>query len=636
MKGHGKPLARVGVGDRLYFLRRNGRVGVGPAEIGITRRRIAMFIAIRRQVSQRQSRRRPGGAGLRLETLEDRYLPSTVTVTNLSDHDPGSLRDALAQTVDGDTIEFAPDVRGVIMLTGTELSVTHGVSVFGPGAAQLAVSGGAASRVLTVAARTSVFLSGLTIRGGQLTPTGTDTAEGAGIDNHGHLTLSGCVVTGNTIAGSSNSTADGAGIFNDSALTVVGGSIAANSANGDVSFGGGVYNGSGLVTLVDCTVSGNAAGGIGGGQGGGVYSRGSSSVLTRCTLSGNSTSRPSGGGGGFYIDSGTAALADCTVTNNGGAAGAGVYNGGGTLTLSDCTLAGNSGDFPGGAGGGVYNAGTTELIACTIAGNVLTGAGVQGGGLFHAGGNLTLTACIVTGNAAPGSGSDGGGGLFIVPNQGYVHLVNTIVAGNSTGTEGPDVFGTVVSVGHNLVGVTDGSSGWVDSDLTGSADAPLDPLLGSLGNYGGPTQTIPLLPGSPALNAGDSSLLGIPDQRGVVRGGGVNIGAFQATASMLALAAPATVTAGTPFNVTVTALDPYRQVAVGYTGTVDLQSTDPMAPDLGSHAFTLDDGGVYTFAGVTLYTVGSQSLLASDGSISGQFDLTVGPGPRRWAWIYVG
>ena len=71
---------------------------------------------------------------------------------------------------------------------------------------------------------------------------------------------------------------------------------------------------------------------------------------------------------------------------------------------------------------------------------------------------------------------------------------NTIVAKNTAGTSGPDAFGTVVSKGNNLVGKTDGSSGWVGSDLTGTIASPLDPLLAPLGNYGGPTQTMPCCP----------------------------------------------------------------------------------------------------------------------------------------------
>jgi hypothetical protein len=562
-----------------------------------------------------------------LETLEGRHLPSVLTVTNLSDGDPGSFRDELAKAQAGDLIDFAPDVRGTITLSTGELDIGQSVSITGPGADQLAISGGAASRVFEVSAGTNVYLSGLTITGGRLTPTGTNTATGAGIDNHGTLTVTGCVVTGNTIAGGSKATGKGGGIFNDGNLTVIGGSVSNNSVAGDTGFGGGIWNGTGALVVLDTTIANDHAGGIGGGEGGGVYSAGGTAILTGCTLSGSVTDRPGGGGGGLFVASGTATLTNCIITDNSGAGGAGIHNEG-NLTVTGSTLWGNHANFPGSSGGGLYSlGGTADLISSTVAGNVLMGTGANGAGISNFRGIVTLTGCTVAGNATPGTGADGGGGLSS-GSEGSIRLLNTIVAANSSGFGAVDVSGPVVSLGHNLVGVIDGSSGWGDNDLTGTADAPLDPLLGPLGDYGGPTPTMPPLVGSPVLDAGDPALLGTPDQRGVSRGGGVNIGAFHATAALFVLNSPTTVIAGEPFDVTVTTLDPYGQVAVGYTGNVDLNSTDPDASYLGSHTYTLGDGGVYTFAGVTQYTEGPQTLYATDGLIVGQFDLTVIPGNR--------
>src|SRR5207244_1350030 len=92
-------------------------------------------------------------------------------------------------------------------------------------------------------------------------------------------------------------------------------------------------------------------------------------------------------------------------------------------------------------------------------------------------------------------------------------FINTIIAGNTASNRGPDVGGTannpqsVTSSGNNLIGKTDGSTGWIGSDLTGTIASPLNPLLSSLGNYGGPTQTLALLPGSPAIDAGNNALI---------------------------------------------------------------------------------------------------------------------------------
>jgi len=118
------------------------------------------------------------------------------------------------------------------------------------------------------------------------------------------------------------------------------------------------------------------------------------------------------------------------------------------------------------------------------------------------------------------------------------------------------------------------------------------------------------LSGSPALNAGDLGLLGTADQRGVVRRGGVNIGAYQASASAFVLSAPAKVTAGEPFDLIVTAVDPFGQVAAGYTGTVTFGTIDPdpgvVLPT--DYTFTPADAGVHTFSDITLVTCGQQAI----------------------------
>ncbi len=112
---------------------------------------------------------------------------------------------------------------------------------------------------------------------------------------------------------------------------------------------------------------------------------------------------------------------------------------------------------------------------------------------------------------------------------------NTIVAGNTAISGSSDVYGTVHSGGsnnptggHNLIGKQGGSSGWGRTDLTGTAATPINPLLGPLGFYGGPTQTMPLLPGSPAIGKGVSLNGYLPnDQRGFAVNAARDVGAFQ-------------------------------------------------------------------------------------------------------------
>src|SRR5262249_52476486 len=152
---------------------------------------------------------------------------------------------------------------------------------------------------------------------------------------------------------------------------------------------------------------------------------------------------------------------------------------------------------------------------------------------------------------------------------------------------------------------------YADTDLLN-----FDPLLGPLQNNGGPTQTMSLLAGSPALNAGDAAFLGTADQRGVVRSGGVNIGAYQASASAFVLTAPATTTAGPPFAVPLKAVAPFGQTALGYTGRVTFSSADPYGATLpADYTFAAADHGVHLFPGVaTLYTAGTWDVTASDTS----------------------
>jgi uncharacterized repeat protein (TIGR01451 family) len=417
------------------------------------------------------------------------------TTTSGSTSDPGllDLRQAVnlanvlatSDTITFDSTVFATPQTITLLGTQLELSDTTGTETIAGPAAGVTVSGAGASRVFQVDGGVTASLSGLTITGGSTSGNG----GGVYLDNGGTATLTDCTVTG-------------------------------NSGN----FGGGLANYAGMLTLSGCTVSGNTAST----SGGGVSSpgRGSTTTMTYCTVSGNFATS----GGGVYDGlRDTLVLTNCTISGNStigvvGTGGGGVTTSGDTDTMTNCTISNNSSN---GEGGGFFiNNGhsfSTTLTNCTISGNT---SGNAGGGLMNYG-NLTLFNCTLSRNTASGEG----GGLYIDYGPTSPHPVvtfgNTIVAGNSTGTSGPDVFGSVVSQGNNLIGKTDGSSGWVASDLTGTIASPLDPLLASLAYYGGPTQTMALLPGSPAIGGGMSTGTPPTDQRGAPRGSVVDIGAFQ-------------------------------------------------------------------------------------------------------------
>jgi hypothetical protein len=206
--------------------------------------------------------------------------------------------------------------------------------------------------------------------------------------------------------------------------------------------------------------------------------------------------------------------------------GAGIHNVSSTLTINNSTVSGNTiaGNLthPNVCGGGILNyIGTLVINNSTISGNVARGYGQgngTGGGIANLG-SLTINNSTISGNSA----SDGGG------ISGGATLQNSIIANNSGGNCGSGV----VSRGYNLS--SDGTCNFHQSGDRNNTN----PKLGQLGNYGGPTQTIPLLSGSPAIDAGNpsgckdgSGHLLTTDQRGMPRPdhedtGGCDMGAFE-------------------------------------------------------------------------------------------------------------
>jgi len=285
--------------------------------------------------SRRRPTRRPASR-LCVEALDDRCLPSTFTVTNLLDSGAGSLRAAVAAAnanPGADSIDFA--TTGNITLTSGRLNITDSLTLNGPGASALTVSGNQASRVFDITGAPTVTIAGLTVANGL-----TYGSPGGGISvAGGTVTLANCTVSGNSANGDY--------------------SQAFNGINGPKGLGGGLYVAGGTLTLDQCTVTGNYAwggtgfndygtlggyGGYGGdGSGGGLYIRGGMVHVNQCTISGNHAEGGSGGVG-YSGDSNGGIGGD-----GGWGIGGGVYVAAGGVDFSQSTLTGNT--AIGGAGG---------------------------------------------------------------------------------------------------------------------------------------------------------------------------------------------------------------------------------------------------------------------------------------------
>ena len=293
---------------------------------------------------------------------------------------------------------------------------------------------------------------------------------------------------------------------------------------GSAGIGGGIYN-LGTVTVNDCTFMGNNAQ-----DGGGIHNRqGSTLNVSNCIFSGNSATLTHGGG--IYNDGGTLNVDNSFFSGNtAGNSGGAIENGwAGVATVRNSTFANNS---SGAYGGGISNWQTGALIVInsTFSGNcvILWGGGIstlhystlsisnstfydnsaqvdRGGGVYNwHGTTVNITNSSFFGNRA----GQYGGAIESYSDNGPLTIKNTIVANS---VSGENCSGTITDGGGNL--------SYPDTTCPG---INADPLLGPLQNNGGPTETMELLPGSAAIDAGiDATCAADPvnnlDQRGVTR-----------------------------------------------------------------------------------------------------------------------
>jgi hypothetical protein len=505
------------------------------------------------------------------------FQPKPTLVTTLQDNEVGSLRWCINNAPSGSTIKFAQGVSGTIELTGGDLVFAGGkqLTIAGPGANQLAISGGNLNANIRVSEGAMVTISGLSLKNsetivdaflfnqgiltvansvisGNKTASGT-TSFGGGIDNleTGTLTVANSVISNNSSIGDQNGT--GGGIDNEGKLTVIHSTFTNNKASGSNGFGGGIANFStGTLTVTTSTFTNNkASGSTGKGQGGGIENEGKLTVI-HSTFSNNSAGGSNGLGGGIYNHStGTLTVANSVISNNlsisdqkGG--GGGIYNAG-TLTLSSSTVSNNYVGGSNGYGGGIDNRGKLTVASSLLSYNTASGStgNGQGGGIENNDGSLTVVNSTFTNNKASGYQDGYGGGIDnyqssviirfctiysntskegggISPdstNGSQTNISNSIIAANSA-QDGPDISGTLISGGYNLIENVAGAKGLnarTDRQVN-LADLKINPTLG---NNGGPTQTLALLPGSPAIDAVPLDACHVngitTDQRGMMR-----------------------------------------------------------------------------------------------------------------------
>lgn len=526
--------------------------------------------------------------------IEDSIMSNIITVTSNANSGSGSLREAIASAQSGDTIQFAASLANqTITLTSGQLDISKNLIIDGAGAPGVTISGNNTYRIFEVkgvgmsfTVQNLTLANGFTQGEGAAILTGSTGSLAIGSGTISTLTVENVAFNNNVASAGgaifgefrsditvSNSTFDGndgtAGtstrsnrgersggaiaVYNESTLTVTNSEFTNNSG-----INGGAIN-SLLSTLTvenstfinNDTTAGASLSSIPGedrGYGGAIYTDGAS-AFTNDNLGGTITIRNSqfdgnigaGQGGGLYLYAyppDNVIIEDNTIINNqvildakGDAFGGGLRLGNSALTINDTTFANN----------------VAEL---------------QGGGLW-VGENapVTITNSTFSGNRADDSAGDGLGGAIAVYNQisNTTNIVNTTFANNFAGAYAGAIFSVnqpitvensifddntagnpfnikqqtnrqLIDGGNNLQYPAKLTSNPTDVNVTANITIA-DPLLGPLQDNGGSTLTHALLPGSPAINAGNNTGVPSTDQRGLDRDAIPDIGAYEFSAT---------------------------------------------------------------------------------------------------------
>ena len=568
---------------------------------------------------------------------------------NLANVTPG------ANTIQFDSTRFATAQQ--ITLTGGEIAFSDSAltTILSP-AAGLTISGNHLTRVFEVQNGAATNLIGLNIVGG------TADQGGGVFINAGYATLTNCSLSGNTSTGfgggglyainstvgmsdcivNDNSGANGGGVLTfSSSLNLSNVSVTDNTS---AYFGGGIYSSASTMTMVGGAIRSNHAGDSGGGvwnsgtltlnntiiqgnftntNGGGVYNAGASHVFGG-SISGNSAGGQ--GGGLFNFNSSTVNLSTLDLSENSSALeGGGILNNG-IATVKSSSVSRNRSV----TGGGVFSNGITNFVDSTADSNVAT---TNGGGIYIHSGKTTFTNSTISRNVAVYGGgvelfkgealltnvtssgntaTNKGAGFY--GDSGIALLKNTIFWGNTIGDSASDIHLDQASIygSYNLIGT--GGAGGLVNGTNGNQVGVASALLAPLGFYGGPTATMPLLPGSPAIDAGTSTDATVNDQRGSTRTGGVDIGSFESSGFTIAMTSPSRQQA--LIN---------NRFSVPLTGSV--RGNNPLEPVTGGLVkFTgpaIDAGAMISSNNVTIALDGSVMTDVTANTIAGSYTVSL-------------
>lgn len=425
-------------------------------------------------------------------------------------------------------------------------SLNSNISINGPGASLLTVrrDNSAGNIGVFFVGGGTVTLSGMTI---------SNASQGHGIFVSGGPTLNitNCVVTGNAAG-----TLGGGALYSSSTgpINITNSTFSSNSASGGeggairqdgtgaLNINGSIFSGNsatnlgclhnnntGTMNVTNTFITGNTAQFDAGGINNGNNGPGTLNV-TNSIISNNTAGNVAGGikNGG----NGVVTIVNSTIDNNTALTGGGIFNvTTGTINVTRSTISNNTSSS--GSGGGIFNdRGTINVTNSTLSTNHATGVGGAIAFInFNGQGTGNITASTITGN---NSGTGGGVG---VQAPGPVTLQNSIISGNTAFNPSPNISGTFISGGYNLIGNNAGGTmAATTGDQIGTSGTPINPQLGSLQNNGGPTFTHALQATSPAIDAGNAFTL-TTDQRGFTRtvddptvsnvSDGTDIGAFE-------------------------------------------------------------------------------------------------------------